>query len=541
MHGCRRSKERALGIRKMVAFVVLGLFGPGSDVRAEISNEIEPEYALAVLAYNDQDFNSALKLLSELQKKAPRAAEILELKAITLKALKNEREAAKIYNTLVQLKQNEKRDKKEIAPYAFELGVIRYNQKNWKLAERYLAYSARHGFNVEVSRFYLGLIQSQTQDWVKAEQNFKATARGGVEELHPAAHYYLAQVYFKLGYPSDGFKNLLDAKRTSNRYIDRNDVQAESKKMAEQVREAADATLAPFDRSQTFGNFSFLLGYDTNVLLVPSTDVPNTSGSGKTTPKALLSAGLGYASSPMRSIQYVPSVRFNLNKNFNGDSKAGEFADTTFSLFFTKDAIAPFSFGLKSEGSGVFQNQVDSSGSSKYSLYNTSLLFAPYTKWDATRKWTLGAEVGYRILSFSGEDTVADSLRRSGKGIIARLSAQNRTQRKRWNPTYVLKAELNPTVGTEYDSKVLGAQVINTMTLGKINFSQVLELTRTIYPDSSTDRGDTFVLLALQASKKIGPRWAVLATGDYTKNISSDEASYSYDRITLNAGLGYSF
>ncbi len=528
-------------IRTISLAALLSLLGPMSSATAEIANDIEPEYAKAVLAYNDQDFNGALKMLAELQKRSPRTPEILELKAITHKALKDEKGAALAYRELVQIKTKLKSEKKEIAPYAFELGVIRYNQKNWKEAAQYLNYSARHGFNVEVSRFYLGLVQSQTQEWGRAEHSFKETLKGEVEELRPAAHYYLAQVYFKMGSPSAGFANLIEAKRKAQKYIDREDVQPESKKMAEQVRQASDATLAPFDRSQTFGNFSLLLGYDTNVLLMPSTDVADTAGSGKSTPKVLLSAGLGYASSPMRTIQYVPSVRFNLNKNFNGESKSGEFADTTFSLYLTKDALAPVAYGLKTESTFVFQNQVDTAGASKYSLYNTSILLAPYAKWEASKKWTLGTEVGYRILGFEGEETVAESLRRSGNGILLRISAQSKVSRKRWNPTYVLKAEFNQTDGTEYDSRVFGAQLINTMKIRKVDFSQVLELSRTTYATSSTDRGDTFALLALQASKQIGPRWALMATADYTKNMSSDETAYSYNRFTLNAGVGYHF
>lgn len=537
----RSPTERTGSIRTIVFSFAIGLFGHVHPASAELENQLEPEYALAVLDYNAKDFDSALRILSELQKKAPAAVEILELKAIALKAMKNEKDAANVYRDLVRLKTKAGKDKREIAPYAFELGVIRYNERNWKQAEQYLNYSAKNGFNVEVSRFYLGLVQVQTQEWGKAEANFAATVKSDLEELKPAAHYYLSQVYFKLGYPADGFGNLIDAKRSARKYVDREDVAPDSKKMAEQVGAAAEATLAPFDRAQTFGTFSLLLGYDSNVLLIPSDSANTASASGKSTLKSTVSAGYGYASSPLARVQYVPSVRFNFNKNFNGESSSGEFADTTFSLFLTKDALAPIAWGLKSEGTLVFQNQTDVAGAKKYRLYDDSILFAPYAKWDASKRWTYAAEIGYRIVSYAGEDSLAQTLRRSGHGVLAKVSAQNKAARRYFNPTYAVKLELNSTEGTEYANTLFGGQLINTMRLGAFDFSQVLEIDRTTYGDSSTDRADTLWVLSLLASKKIGPRWAMLVSGDYSTNRSSDSSTYGYDRFAFNAGVGYSF
>jgi tetratricopeptide (TPR) repeat protein len=188
MHLLMRSNRRAAKFAMFSFSLVAGLFGLMSSATAELENHLEPEYALAVLDFNAKDFSSALRLLSEIQKKAPASVEVLELKAITLKAMKNEKDAANVYRDLIQIKTKEGKDKKEIAPYAFELGVIRYNEKNWKQAEQYLNYSAKNGFNVEVSRFYLGLVQVQLQEWNKAEENFSETLKSDLEELKPAAH-----------------------------------------------------------------------------------------------------------------------------------------------------------------------------------------------------------------------------------------------------------------------------------------------------------------------------------------------------------------
>jgi tetratricopeptide (TPR) repeat protein len=526
----------------LFVLTAMGLVWPVSRATAEIPNEVEPEYSKAVLDYNAQNFERALRQLVDIEKKAPKSTEIQELKAITLRALKREKDAANVYRELLQMKTKDGKDKKEIAPYAFELGVIRYNEKNWKQAEQYLQFSARHGFNVEVSKFYLGLVQIQTQEWEKADQNLSSVIKGDVDDLKPAAHYYSSQVHFKLGYPSDGFGNLLEAKRKAQKQIARPDVQPATKRMAEQVKQAADASLAPFDKTQFFGNFSLMLGYDSNVLLVPSEGSGPDTASGKTTSKALVSASAGYASSPLAMIQYVPTIRFNLNKNSNGESSTGEFADTTLSLYLTKDALAPVSYGLKTEGTLVFQNQTDATTTEKkYALFDSMITLAPYLKWDVSKRWSLGAEVGYRITNYPSDDTVSASLKRSGTTPFVRLTAQNRANRKYLNPTFAIRAESTATDGTEYDSRLYGIQFINTMRFKKVDFSQVLGLDRTNYPNSSTLRKDTLVSFAVLGSKKIGPRWALIASADVTKNTSTDDTSYSYDRYTFNAGVGYAF
>lgn len=535
-------KDRASIFRKISTFAIaLSMFGHVSQATAEIANELEPDYAEAVLEYNSKKYDNALKLLTEIQKKAPKAVEVLELKAITFKALKDDKGAAEVYRDLIQLKTKEGKEKKEIAPYAFELGVIRYNEKNWKQAEQYLSYSAKNGFNIELARFYLALVQSQTENWNLAEANFKETLKGSVEELKPAAHYYLAQVYFKSGYPADGFGNIIDAKKTAQKFIDRQDVQPESKKMAEQVLKAADATLLPFDKSQFFASFSLLTGYDSNVLLMP-TDSATTSASGKATLKSLLSLGVGYASSPLRTFQYVPSLRFNVNKNFNTNSYSGEFADSTFSLYVTKDVLAPVSLGLKTEGTLVFQTQADATTSAKsYHLYDNTILLSPYLKWDKSKQWTFGGELGYRITNYTGEETVSAASKRSGDSILFKISAQNKRMSNYFNPTYVAHADLVATDGTEYDATIFGLQLVNLMKLGKVDFTQVLSVDKTTYGSSSTDRSDSLLTLSLLASKKIGPRWALISSADYSTNSSSDETSYSYSKYTLNVGVGYSF
>ncbi|MBC7386705.1 MAG: hypothetical protein H7301_11165 [Cryobacterium sp.] len=537
-----RKKPSKASLLRISELTLVGLWIPMSFATAELPNEFEPEYSEAVLEFNAHNYDSTLKMLEVLQKKAPTSVEVLELRAISYRALKNSSGASAAYRELIQMKTKSGSDKKEIAPYAFELGMLRYQDKEWKQADSYFSYSAKNGFNTDLSRFYLGLVLSQEEEWARAQFNLKETTIGKIDEIKPAAHYYLAQVNFKMGYPSRGFENLLEAKRLSENVLGREESSNESRKLAEQVRVAAVATLSPFDHSQWFGNFSALLGYDSNVLLVPSNSVNSSTSSGKATLKSMLSTGVGFASSPLASLQYVPSFRFNLNKNFNHDSSAGEFGDTTASLYLTKNALAPLAYGLKTEGTLVFQNQIDGAiGSSKYRLYDKALTLAPYAKWDGSKSWLFSAEVGYRILNYTGEESVASSLRRSGNGVVGKISAQLKSTARYFHPVYLFRFEANRTEGDEFKSRLYGIQFINSFSLNKFEFAQVLAYEKTNYPNSSSLRIDSLYSLSLLASRKIGPRWEVVVSADLTKNNSSDNTTYAYDRFTVATGVGYRF
>jgi tetratricopeptide (TPR) repeat protein len=543
-----RENRKAVSGRKRIGFaqggvlsISLCLFLHASSSVAEIANELEPEYALAVLDYNDQKYDSALRILNRLQEKAPKSAEFLELKAITHKALKDDKGAALTYQRLIQLKRSAGVDKKESAPYAYELGVIRYNEGNWKEAQQYLSYSARHGFNVALSRFYLGLSQIQLQSWARAEFNLREVLKADIEEIKPAAHYYRAQASFKLNRPAVGFSELMQSKKSADRFIESEEASDSTKAIAAQVKAAAESTLTPFDRAQTFGNFSLMTGYDSNALLVPMESISPNSASGKSTARSTVSAGFGYASSPMKTIQAVPSIRFNFNKNFNGASSASEFADTTASLFLTKDAMAPFAYGLKTEGGLVFQNQDDASGSKKYRFYNSAVVLAPYVKLEPSNRLMVNLELGLRLQGFGGEDRIAESFRRSGDGAVFKATLQDRKPRTYLNPVYVFRFETNSTEGNEYASRFVSVQWINTMKLSSFDLAQVITIERTNYHRSSNRRKDTLLLASLLATKKIGPRWALMFSGDFTRNDSTEAATFTYDRFTANAGIGYSF
>lgn len=511
-------------------------------VLADISSELEPEYAEAVLAYNSQNFDRAMMILETLKKRSPQTIEFLELSAIVLKTQKKDQEASNVYRELIQLKTKEGKDRKEVAPYAFELGILKFNEKKLDQSEQYLNFSLRNKFNTEMSLFYLGMIATHKMEWAKAENSFKGIINSEIEDIKPAAHFYLAQAYFKSGSTSAGFGQLSLAKAKAEKILKNENLTSEIRQMAEQIRTASEAALLPFDKTQKFGNFNILTGFDSNVLLVPSSTPGSSNVTGKETIKTLISAGYGIATSPVAQFQYVPSIKFNFNKNWNTDSATAEFSDVTASLYVSRNALSGLVLGLKTENALIFQNDYNSTTKkSKYRLYNSSIGLGPYMRWEASRKWTVNSDILFRSLKFNNESDLQQTLRRSGPAYGLRVSATQKTGKKYYNPTYSLKLETTRTEGTEYRALAYGLGISNVMKLSKFDLIQNLDITKTKFGDSVADRSDTLVVLGVVLNKKIGPRWSILGTADYTKNSSSDEQSYTYDRFTFNAGLSYVF
>lgn len=509
---------------------------------AEIANHLEPDYAEAVLAYNARNYSRALQILNELHAKAPKTIEFLELKAITLKANQQIPEAGNVYRELVQIKTNSGSPKKEIAPYAFELGIIRFNERKFQQAEQYLQYAVRSDFNVDVAHLYLGLAGVQTTQWDKAEMHFQKVVDGKLDALKPAGHFYLGQVYFQKQVPANGFGEWMTAKRLAEKNLTDSDASSDSRAMAEQIVKGVDTALAPFNKGQSFANFSAIVGYDSNVLLVPNESDARATATPEATVKTTFSAGAGYATSPLNRYQLVPSLRFNANKNFNRETASGEFSESGASLYVTRDALSARAFGARLDFAIIFQNEYNqATDTSKYRLYTTTFTFAPYLKADLNRDWVFNGEAGVRAVSFNGDQELTSAFQRNGPAYFLRGGLQSKSAKKYFNPGFSVKADYTNTKGTEFRAFAYGAGVNNSFQLKEVQLTQTLDITRTEYGKSSTDRGDTLASVMVSGYRKIGPRWALLASIDYTKNQSSDEAAYAYNRYSMNAGISYSF
>ncbi len=515
----------------------------GSVAHAEIPNDLEPDYSEAVLAFNSKDYNRALFMLDQLLTKFPKQAEFLELKALTLKSSKKESEAAAVYGNLIQSKTKEGKPKSEIAPYAYELGMIRFKEKKMEQAAQYFTYSAANGFNEGTSRFYLGLIAYENGQWESAQASFSGVLSSQAEDLKPAAHFYLAQTFIKTQYPQGAIQNYFSAKKLSAAVLKDEKLSEENKVLARQIDENSTKALAPFDKAQFFGNVSAITTYDSNVLAIPTAVTGAIETSGKSTIRENISGGVGYASSPLNSVQFVPSYRFSLNRNFNADSRSSEFAENSLSLYATKDALARTSYGAKVEANLIFQTDVDPvTDEGTYRRYSHSIAAGPYFKHEIKKQWVLGGEVFFKPQTFA-RDPSSEELKRSGNSYLSRFFVQNNAGRRWWNPMLALRYERVDTKGTEYNAGIVGAQVYNQMNFSdKTRAVALIDYSQYSYSERRTgSRTDKLLFIQASGVRRLTSHWSLLAIVDYTKNASNVEDQFSYNRVTLSAGVTYSF
>lgn len=307
-------------MRQIICVFIAGSFLCGK-VLAEIPGPLEPEYSEAVLAYNAKDYESALKILNQLLQKAPELPEALELKALTLRTKKDDVASVETYQKLIEVKKKENRPPKEIAPYQFELGLIKYREKKIAEAKQHFEYSLREGFNDGVCYLYLGLFAFQSGDWNSAGKNFKGVLSSNADDLKPAAHFYLAQTFLKTEYPTGATQSLIAARNTSEALMENRDTSEDAKKVASQIHEATRKALEPFDHGQFFANAGLLMGYDSNVLAVPSSVSASAAALGRGSVKTTLVGGAGYTTSPLKQFQIVPSYKGSANRNWSEDTK----------------------------------------------------------------------------------------------------------------------------------------------------------------------------------------------------------------------------
>ena len=510
----------------------------GRDVRAEMPNDLEPDYAAAVIDFHLQRYDHSLEMLKELQVKLPQSSEVLELRALNLRAMKQDANAAKVYKDLIDLKTKQGRPKKEIAPYAFELGMIRFGEKEYDRAASFFIYSDREGFNPELSRFYLGNIYFLQKKDDAAKKNFQAVADSELAELKPAAHFYLAQIYFRAERQTRALDRLQRARDSARSLIARDELPESSKSIARQIDTAVDTILKPIDQGQLFGSVAFLLGYDSNVLLLPN-DGSDTASSGKSTGKASLSAALGYAGSSLDTNQFIPSIRLGTSRNSNNGTHSGEFLDTTVGLIYNREPLAYSGFGGRFEAGTLLQSEAQTAGSFRYGLFSKGAGIGPNYRRELGENGLGAIEYFARYAKLNIDDSLPDDQKRSGILHSVRASIADQRRRAVWNPTVTGKFDFSDTKGTEFQNKAYGLVLGNSHSVKEWALVESVDLTRSTYPDSAESRKDFTWTLGASASRRLSKKVQFLTTVDYSHNHSSQAELYAYHRFTFNVGLAF--
>ncbi len=508
---------------------------------AEIPSELEPLYAEAVLAYNAADHNRALRILDEIRKKAPAASEVLELKALVMKA-SQPKQSAEVYRELIKLKIAEKRPAKEIAPYYFELATMKFEAKSYSDAAVYFQRCTDTGFNVSASEFFLGLIAYQSNEFSKADDHFKVTATGDVAALRPAANFYRAQAATKMNQSGRSISYLSAARDSAKEVLDDPNASPDNLKMAKQIHDAAVKALGPMDRSSWFGSATLMAGFDSNILTLPE-NVSGSSASGKGTPKGTIQAGVGYTTSPLKKWQWVPNYRVSWNKNTNKDSRSAEYLLQTASLYVTHRPLNPFNFGFKAEATHTFQNTVDAStDSATYRPLSLNISTGPFFRKEVLPKIVWGGEVLFEPNHYYTDDQQPSNGRLSGTQLQVRSYLQNDRGTRYFNPTVYLSLLRNDSDGEDYRQFGATIGVLNTFYVhDKLKVQGSLDFGMSSYGERSTGgRNDRTLNFGLNATQRMNRKLSWIADFRFTMNQSNIKESYEYKRFVTMGGISYS-
>lgn len=503
---------------------------PPQESHPEIS--LEADYAEAVFEFTNRRYSKALEFLNALLQKKSDHIQALELKALTLKTLRNDADSLEVYEKLLAAKPEEQR-----APYHFELGTIYFRQKRFEEAKDHLEKSIQAQFNLGVSHFFLATAEFQTQELKKALRNFKSALEDVPTDLQVACHYYMGMIHAQMGY-GPGASNELLLARDQARDLENS---PRFNSMVQDLSQASSRALEPYNRSTWMKNISFSLQEDGNVSSVSSIVTPEAAA-GKVSLKSNLGLTLGYAASPLLRVQPVIIYRLSLNKNFNGDARDYEFTTHTLSGYFTYNPLSTTQYGTKVEGNYGFQNRSNlSTNESTYRPFLQSFEVSPFLKTAVIEHLQLTTELVLKSQTFPNDSIGID--RRSGNILLPRVSAQFDTLSHYWNPMGSLGYEFNQTLGSNQRSRTLAIDFSNTMKLPQ-NRTLTLGASMTWgnfslrIPETRSDRSST-----LRASFQAPLTSSLLLTTEatYTANSSNLSSIYSYTKPTASIGLNYHF
>ena len=522
-------------MRKISTFLILLLCGL-SSARADILKQQEPKYSLAVIAYNEKKYQESLKILNDLLRDTPGSIEFLELKALALKTAKNDAESASTYESLIQAKSQAGAPEKELAPYQFELGVIRFRNGQKAAALPLFEASARSGFNKAPASFFIGMIHFEAGRNAEAAVGFKVASESGLDEIAAPAAFYLGQAQLKVGESGAASASFVSAKLLARPL-------AKQSTTAKNILEACERILTPLDRAQNFGSIALAVGYDSNVQALPD-QTEGVLNINQDTFKALVQAGIGRMSSPTENYQWIPSYRMSYNKNFNSDTREGEFLTQELSLFLNHRPLDPSNYGFKIDLGHTFQNQFDtnSSSSSTFRQFSaTSELEAYYRfKWGKRVGVNLSAGAGPQL--FFGDLLYARNERRTGLGWSTSSQFTLTSQGKWINPGLILGLSGIQTGKTDFESMTRAVLLQNGLLFSdRTKGSVSLGVSETDFNHrQGGKRKDRNFTLGLQMIHLLGSRWSLTADGSVARNISSVSDTYQYFRWTMSTGVSYS-
>jgi tetratricopeptide (TPR) repeat protein len=538
---------RGIRLRRLafgIGAIFLGLQSP--TFADDLPRALEPAYGEAVLAYHAKDYARALELISELERKAPRSAKLLELQALCYKTQGRDELALPIYQRLVSSQLKAGQPTKGAAPFLFEIGMIEFRRKNLKEARRRVQSAINLGFNLGASHFFLGTIDFQGGDLASADQHFRAVLDSDAASLKPMAELYLGQIA-SMNYDAEAaLRSFVAAKEGADATIaDPNAIEEESS-LARQVSQSTSEVLSAFNFSKFFGSVSLLSSYDSNVLSVPTSGVNASAAQaqGYGSAGGTLKVGLGYSSPPLDTVQFIPSYQGSINFESNSRTDNGEFILHDLALYLNRHPYATTSYGFKIEGLSYFQYEASAStGPGKFGPYSLGGSFGPYWRTEIRPKVLLGFESFFEPVRNFLDPAFSPPARLSGWDALVRSYLRQDSHGAFWNPGAAVTLMWTRTEGTEYQSAAATLGLSDLMyPSDRFTIANELDIGYAHFPNrpeqARTDENFNF---------QIRPNWrlsrSVLLIGEvqYIVNVSNIKDAYQYNRMIVSAGPAFEF
>lgn len=502
------------------------------------ASDAESLHAEALASYHDQAYVEALNKIDAALEIIPRDIALRELKALTLKALGNASAAYQVYN---QLSEEWRNSPQKRAPYEFELGMLEYEKRNLTAAEPHFLYSINQQFNPEVAKFLLGALYFDKKSWVKAQSYLEEVLHTPLTEIRGQSNLYLGQLFIEQASYNKAIRHLIAAREVGSELSVASD--ARQVALGNQIIQATDSLVGNFNKSSVTGQIGMITGYDSNVLLNPTSNADPASQ--RASLKETLFFSLGYTSSPTKPTQLQALYQGSGNYNFNEVTRPGQFVINDLSGSWIFGPQNDTRFGVRFGAQHILRYGADgSSTAGRFGNYAFTGTVGPFLKSESSNGVVLGAELLFQPQNYFQDSDSPEDYRKSGYGGIARFTRQgNSTFLGLRNPTLAATFDLRQTKGTEFRSKAVGIDYTGSWLLSqRFSVAPVAGMSYTAY-QVRTDgyRGDWFLNGQLNSQFRFTRNLSLTAALQVAKNFSSVVETYEYFRYAMSTGLNYIF
>jgi tetratricopeptide (TPR) repeat protein len=532
----------------IVAFCLSGM-ALAAPQDLEPDRAAEPLLANGTLAIYRGDFTGALRFADTVLTRRPEVLKALELRALALKGLGREDEALETYRRASRAALRETHSEAAQAPYSFEIGLIELGRKHRTEARRGLELALKHGFNPVAAQFFLGTLDLEEAMPEEAEKLFRAVLDSGLEDVRPVAAYYLGQIAGSRAREDTvrSSRYFVLARTLASRIESDPSSSSEGRALSQKILASVKPVLDPLSSGRWFGNGAVLVGYDSNVLSVPSTTLGSASaGPSQASGLGIARFGLGHASSALETTQFTWSYQGNLNYCFNRATESGQFLVHDLKAVFTDSPLGPSTSGAKLEAIGIFQFQRDpDTGLGAYGPYSLGALVGPFIRRELSSSTVFGAEIVVGSSKNFTDPNVAPNFKRTGAEEHLKISVSSDTREPNWNPGIGLTLDATQPDGDEFASKGATLEFSNRLFPGSRTIAELaVDVGVVAYTSRpGSPRYDKIASAQANFVQPIGASrsWNFLGSLQAIYNLSNIPDAYEYTRFVVATGVGYTF